>query len=451
MTRVRETSSPLAFASGERWTALGDSLTHTGSYHLWLQLFHLTRHPTRELHFANCGIAGDTAAGARRRLTWDVLPTRPTLCTVMLGMNDVGLALYTLAATGAELAERRRAALRAFEKNLRALVEALRETGTRVVLVTPTIFDQWAELPAPRRPGVETALATCAEFVRRLAGELGLGLVELHEPLRQLTRRMQSEDPSATLIGPDRIHPGAVGHFAIAMEFLRAQRARGEVSAIELDVTTRAVAVRHGQVSEFQVRAAGGHEVGRVAFSWKAESLPFPVEPDLAPALRWMPFVPEFNRETLRVTGCQPGRYALRIEDDEAGVFSDAELTQGIDLAAIPHSPQMRQAREVARVLRELRQHVAETLRNIALVEHQSAPAEEQPFSWATARPNYERRLALIPPEDPANANLLRIYRLYPELKPREAENRETAERLAAEARRCAQPQKRLWELVRLP
>ena len=73
-TSLQEQVCPVPrFQSGDRWCVLGDSITHGGFYHRYVELFYLTRFPSLQLDVTNCGIAGDTAAGGEKRLAWDCL------------------------------------------------------------------------------------------------------------------------------------------------------------------------------------------------------------------------------------------------------------------------------------------------------------------------------------------------------------------------------------------
>ena len=83
-----------AFQSGNRWCVLGDSITESGGYHQYVELFYLTRFPTKPMDVMNCGIRGDTALGANQRLEWDCLSAKPTVVSVMFGMNDVSPSFY---------------------------------------------------------------------------------------------------------------------------------------------------------------------------------------------------------------------------------------------------------------------------------------------------------------------------------------------------------------------
>jgi lysophospholipase L1-like esterase len=82
------------FQTGDRWCVLGDSITEAGHYHRYVELFYCTRFPEQQLEVVDCGIRGETAPGALRRLQWDCLAAKPTIVSVMLGMNDVGRTFY---------------------------------------------------------------------------------------------------------------------------------------------------------------------------------------------------------------------------------------------------------------------------------------------------------------------------------------------------------------------
>ena len=81
------------FKKGDTVAVIGDSITHGGRYHAFIYLFYATRFPDREIKMYNCGISGDSAAGACRRFEWDIAVHKPTAATVLLGMNDVGRSL----------------------------------------------------------------------------------------------------------------------------------------------------------------------------------------------------------------------------------------------------------------------------------------------------------------------------------------------------------------------
>ncbi|MEC8279738.1 MAG: GDSL-type esterase/lipase family protein, partial [Verrucomicrobiota bacterium] len=76
------------FQHGDRVVFIGDSITHGGRYHADIYLYHATRFPNHPFFAHNCGIAGDTASGTNLRFEADIAVHRPTVATIMLGMND---------------------------------------------------------------------------------------------------------------------------------------------------------------------------------------------------------------------------------------------------------------------------------------------------------------------------------------------------------------------------
>ena len=443
---LRAAAPSPAFQTDDRWAAVGDSITHSGSYHHWIQLYHLTRFPNRPLELANCGISGDSAAGALRRYPWDIAPHRATVATIMLGMNDVTRALYTAEPPTAEVLEKRAAALAAYEKNLRALVATLQTDGARITLITPSIFDQTAALAAPAQVGVNDALGTCAAFIKKLAAETGAAVVDFHGAMTRLNAELQRADPAFTLIGPDRIHPAAPGHFVMAYTFLKAQGAPAEVASLTLDARTATVThAVNGRASAVRSMPTGG-----LTFTWAEDALPFPLVPAVAPALAWVPFVADFNREVLAITGLKSGSYALRIDGTTVRTVTAAELAAGLNLALEPNTPQARQSLDVAAKLEAYRALVTAELRGIAQFEHQVMGKVPHPITVEQAQPYVAARLEAFRKNPPPARSTAQNAEFYLERKAREAASRAEATRLAAEARRAAQPVPHTYEIARV-
>src|SRR5471032_2221084 len=74
---------PAAFRIHDRWDVIGDSITHSGTYHEWIELYYITRLPGAAIDVFNCGISGDRAAGGLQRLNWDILSHQPTVASIM--------------------------------------------------------------------------------------------------------------------------------------------------------------------------------------------------------------------------------------------------------------------------------------------------------------------------------------------------------------------------------
>lgn len=358
------------FVDGDVVAVIGDSITHDGRWHRYVADFYATRYPGRLVRFVNCGIAGDTAAGVLKRLDSDILPNHPTAAVVMLGMNDVGRGAYgTAAPAAAQTTEFREKFLTSYRANLTELVMRLRQAGIkRIVLVTPSPFDQTAKLASDPLTGVNDALGRCAQIAQEVAQQNGCGVVDFHAPMTALNLARQQQDPAFTLIGNDRVHPAAPGHLVMAWLFLQAQGVSPLVSRVVLDASTTAVAE--------QVNAQVGGMVWKdgVTFTLTQQALPLPLNPDTLPALQWVPLAATIDREELAISHLPAGTYQLSIDAAEVGRFAAAQFADGIDLACNPKTPQFRQAQGLLTVANDLR--TAELpLRNVALVDEKWLPA----------------------------------------------------------------------------
>lgn len=352
------------FRAGDRWVAVGDSITHGGRYHSFVYLFYATRYPGREFRVFNAGVSGDSAAGAVQRFDWDIAIHEPTVVTVMLGMNDVNRGLYAPGQTSEAVDARRKAALGGHLKAMAQLAERLRGAGCRVVFLTPSIYDQTGTQQTENCAGVNDALGQCGAGAVALAQPLHGEVADLHGPMTALNARLQQADPALTLVGPDRVHPGAPGHLVMAYLILKAQGVAGTVAEMTLDAAGRRVTGQETcRISETE------WDDGSVRFTCLEEALPFPVAPAAEPALAWVPLMADLNREVLRVTGLRAGSYAVLIDGQPVAAATAAELAAGLDLAANPRSPMLRQALAVM-AIEEKRHEVASRLRTFAAQRH---------------------------------------------------------------------------------
>src|SRR6202790_1451097 len=78
---------------GDRVVFYGDSITDQRLYTTFTESYALTRFPQMKIDFVHSGWGGDRVTGGGGgpidvRLQRDVLPYKPTVLTIMLGMND---------------------------------------------------------------------------------------------------------------------------------------------------------------------------------------------------------------------------------------------------------------------------------------------------------------------------------------------------------------------------
>ena len=93
-------AAPLTWAQGDfylkdgdRVVFYGDSITEQRLYTTYTETYVVTRFPQLNVSFVHSGVGGDRVTGGWAgpidlRLKRDVFPYKPTVMTIMLGMND---------------------------------------------------------------------------------------------------------------------------------------------------------------------------------------------------------------------------------------------------------------------------------------------------------------------------------------------------------------------------
>jgi endoglucanase len=442
------------FQDGERVCFIGDSITHgdpgSPDYHELIYLYYLTRFPDRKITIFDCGISGDSAQGAIQRFGVDIAPCRPTVSTIMLGMNDVGRALYEGRSPTCppEVQANRDARLKMYGEKMEALCRRVVDSGSRLILLTPSPYDQVTKAAGPEFPPagarVNDGLVRFSEAVRTLAGQFDAPVVDMNGGTLEVLERLHQTEPTRALCVPDRVHPNAAGQWVMAYLFLKAQHAPAVVSAVVIDAAgAKVVEQANGEVSELAVANDA------VRFTVLAGALPFPLR-EVVHAMNEnvVPFADELNREVLKVTGLRPGAYSLKIDGVDVGTHDAAELAAGVDLAGNPRTPQYRQAAQVATVNRQ-RDDLSCKLRGLALIEFtQLNRYKGDKADAAQVRAFFDEVLAGM-----EGKSWHRFFKgqfdNYLKDKPEEENVRAEIARLEQELFRINQPQPRRYELAR--
>ena len=340
------------FKDGEMVCFLGDSITAGGRTQAMIADYYLTRFPERTIRFANAGRSGDSAGGSLGRVQVDVIDKKPTSVSIMFGMNDVGRGYYVESPTEAQLKGRKQA-LEGYQANMEKVVARIRaEAGEpKLLFITPSPFDQTVLLEKNNnQPGCNDGLGQCAAIVRELAMKNKGTVVDFHGPMTALNLAQQKKDPKWTIVGGDRVHPGAPGHLMMAWLYLKTQGAPAVVSKMAVDAATgRAAESVNAEVSAVTKKDGG------VAFTVLEKALPFPIDPAAKPVLELLPIEKDLNQELLSVTGLAAGTYELKIDGGVVGRFAADELENGINLAFNEATPQAKQARRVAQLSEQRR------------------------------------------------------------------------------------------------
>lgn len=326
--------------SGDRVVFYGDSITDQRLYTTFTETYVVTRFPNMPVTFVHSGWGGDRVTGGGGgpidvRLDRDVLPYRPTVMTIMLGMNDGSYRAFD------------QKIFDTFARGSEHIVEKVKKDlpGIRITEIEPSAFDDVTR-PPQFEGGYNGVLQRYSKFLKELAAKDGLQVADLNTPVVRMLKKANDIDPAlAQKILPDRVHPSAAGHMVMAEGLLKAWNAPAVVSAVEIDA-------RIGRATHTEGTKVGA--VGKNPLVWTQmdQSLPFPIDWNdknkLVPlVMQLLDFVDALDRETLKVTNLAAGRYILRIDTAPAGTFSNEELAAGVNLATLAGTPMMKQAMEV--------------------------------------------------------------------------------------------------------
>lgn len=377
------------FKNGDVVCFLGDSITHAGNYEYNIYNFYLTRHPDWKIECYNCGVGGDTAGGALRRLDEDLFIHRPNQITIMLGMNDFGLWAYAENPTKDQLAAQKRG-VDHYRKNFDILVKTLKsKSNAKLTFITPSPYDHTGVNDRNNNhPGANNGLAACSEFLKEYAVQNNVPLVDFNGPMAQYNLEQQKSDPRFTIIGPDRVHPGAPGHLMMAWLFLKAQKVSPIVSHVILDAKGKNVLkCENADLSALNIQASS------ISFDLHEKALPFPFPSGCSDLLKQLPLAAELSQELLQIKNLVPGNYELKIDDSSIGKYSAEQLNTGIDLSLTETTPQFKQAQQV-RLLSDQRRMAEMNLREFAALRWFLQPTKINLDDLTEVKNYYETKMA---------------------------------------------------------
>lgn len=336
--RSATAADDFALKAGDRVVFYGDSITDQRLYTTFAETYVVTRFPKRKIDFVHSGWGGDRVTGGGGggidlRLERDVVAYRPTVMTIMLGMNDGSYRAFD------------QGIFDTYANGYRKIVKTVKEKlpGIRITAIQPSPFDDVAQ-PPRFEGGYNAVLVKYGEFVAKLAAEEHLNVADLNGPVvAALVKAVATDAEGAKKIIPDRVHPGPAGHLLMAGCLLKSWNAPATVSAVELDAAGKKVAA--AQAATVSEATFGG------TLSWvqSDEALPMPVnlaDSAVALAVRSSDFMESLNRQMLKVTGLTADKYRLEIDGREVGTFGRADLASGVELAGLD-TPMARQAAEV--------------------------------------------------------------------------------------------------------
>src|ERR1051325_4836058 len=131
-----------ALKDGDRVVFYGDSITDQRLYTTFTETYVVTRFPKLDVSFVHSGWGGDRVTGGGGgqidlRLRRDVVAYKPTVMTIMLGMNDGSYRSFD------------EKIFETYSKGYQHIIDSVKESlpGIRITLIQPSPFDDVTQPP----------------------------------------------------------------------------------------------------------------------------------------------------------------------------------------------------------------------------------------------------------------------------------------------------------------
>lgn len=300
----------------------GDSITEQRIYTVYIEDYLRMCQPQPVADVTQFGWSGETIKGLLGRVRADVVPFRPTVVTLLYGMNDGGYATTNPAVVAA------------FEKDTETTIQILQEAGARTILVgSPGAVDTerfktWLFRKSTPAEYNQT-LFDLGQAAKAAALRHGVAWVDVHSVMLAAMVKAKAKYGRDYPVAIDGVHPSFNGHLVMAYAFLKAMGCTGDIGTITYDARAKTA------------HASAGHRIIAVSDgAIEVESTRYPfcflddptADQSSRAMLNCIPFNEDLNRFDLVVTHT-PG--AMKVTWGSASkVFTAEELAHGVNLAA---------------------------------------------------------------------------------------------------------------------
>ena len=408
------------FKDGDNFCLVGDSITHGGFYTQSLLNYYATRLPRTKINFYNFGVSGDYCGGILDRIDTDISKVKADVYTLMIGMNDVGRTKFSPKnADDPKLQKKIADTRKIYSEQLKKVVDYLAAHAPKLIIFTPSIYDQVSASKTENYKGVNDELFQFGEIGRAYAKELNAPVVDMWAATNEVNNALVKIDPKKSVVSEDRVHPDFAGGYVMAAKFLTDMKEPALVSETVIDALKKTATAKNADLSDVQF----GKKISFISYEY---ALPFALADEQKQVEQIVKFSETHNRQILAVKGLEQGKYALSIDGMKIGEFSAQQLQNGVNLAEFD-TPQMRQAKDVEKLCREYKL-AAERARGIVATEF-FGKFKKLGLKTDEERIAKARELA----ETTKHRYIRSLYKKYPNNKPRQKEFEKAA--LDAQAR----------------
>ena len=190
---------------------LGDSITAGGR---WMAEVYQVLRKKHKIKCYNCGVSGGVARKAVHYLLSECLIFNPDYVSIMFGINDIDITLYTHEAQ--KLPDNEKKKEEAIERcivNYRGILEKIVASGAKPIICIPVPYDDVTEGETPASK-CQKGLDNLEVRFLELAKEFDCKVVDFKKTFKTFLGK-------DGVMAPDRIHPTAYGHHIMAQIYLR--------------------------------------------------------------------------------------------------------------------------------------------------------------------------------------------------------------------------------------
>jgi lysophospholipase L1-like esterase len=352
------------------------------AYPTLVESFLTVRYPDVHASYYNDAMAGATAATTLERLKRDVLPQKPTVAVICLGLRDAGMRPFD------------QALLDAHKAAMQKLVAALKAAGCRVYIMSPPSVDEQAPGSASlQQVKYNDTLARYAAAQKEIASAEGAQFVDWFDASTAARQKGLGGRPDS-VFSPDGLRHSLRSNAFAATLLLEAFHAEPVDVEINMDWNSDSIQCNAGQAT--LTTAPDGSRVIHVA------KLPLP----------WPSFIGQADMFTGDWEAAKWCRYVLKVANAPAtGVMlSDGDrqvpilqqqLTVGLNLAGIEPLRSLQGAQDLSNLIRRKnytrthawRDQELQPIREPELVEAQKALIG----AWYKYFAGYEKMINRMP------------------------------------------------------
>lgn len=186
----------------------GDSITEQGAkpggYITRIDSLCKSEDKNNQYDFIGAGVSGNKIYDLYLRLDEDVLSKKPDIVIIFVGVNDVWHK--ALRQTGTDPDK--------FEKFYQAIINKLKDIGSKIVLCTPTTIGEKTDFSNPQ----DGELNEYSNIVRNLAKENNLKLIDLRKLFLDYNLTNNHDNQDKGILTVDGVHLNDKGNGLVAKE-----------------------------------------------------------------------------------------------------------------------------------------------------------------------------------------------------------------------------------------